>query len=95
MVRKLRQGHGIAIALDHPEPVPVKRDIEIGVGSDIAEFPDLERAIQDAKASIREIVADHAGEGWFVDMSKCFILIRDGDGSGARVFYADAFEKPA
>jgi hypothetical protein len=61
--------------------------------SEGAEFAELGGAIEEAKGSIREIVADHAGEGWFVDMSTCFIVVRDGDTSVARVPYADAFEK--
>ena len=60
-----------------------------------AEFAGLDGAIEEAKGSIREIVADHAGEGWFVDMSTCFIVVRDGDASVASVPYADAFSRPA
>jgi hypothetical protein len=68
---------------------PERTSIDKGEG---LELPDLESATDDARAAIREIVADRSGEGERVDFENSSIDIREGDVVVANVAFAEAFE---
>ena len=45
MVGFARLGERIAVECEHPELVTVERQVEIGIGADIADLPDLENCL--------------------------------------------------
>ena len=56
MVGFARLGECIAVERKHPELVTIERQVEIGIGADIADLPDLETAWDCSEGSTQNAV---------------------------------------
>ena len=56
MVGFARLGERIAVEREHPERVTIERQVEIGIGADIADLPDLETAWDGGESSAKNPV---------------------------------------